>query len=992
MQADVLWTPPLSKGAIPDEAAYAKAVAAKCGSFEKYLYQYLAVQYLAARNARRSLLLFHGLGTGKTCSAITLAETLLTSHRLGPKSLPPVWVIASPALQQSFMNEVYASHKRKVDWEDWHATCTGDRYLRFFPNAERMDPKTLKKKMRALIQSRYKFWTYDGFATALEGGLVPRNTAIIIDEAHNMRGADARLHSLLLEALRKGKGNRLVLMSATPMFNEADEITGLFELLLTNEQRHAEAAALLQGGRLFNTTTVRSRNAEAFKLIETYAADFVSYVRGANPFTFAARLNPEDCGIPVTPMEHVRDGLVTSALSDFQRDFWVARRPKYAKNEEDESIVAAQVQLMQATNVLYPVAPTDATGGFGVTGRRGFFQTFTNARTAQDTSFKASYITAKDCLKPGPALRKHAAKLDAIVGYVKSCKGIVMVYSEYVWAGVVPLAIALEHAGFTRYGESGMLAGARSSGAGSYAILSGTDEVMGQKTFTELLEAVNHQNNKNGEVVKVVLLTQVASEGLTLKNVREVHIMEPWYHLNQIEQVIGRALRTCSHTMLPLEDRNVTVFLHCAVAREGEITPDMHAFSIASRKFGQVAYVEKVLRDNAVDCAINKHVNYVPREVFEFDVSLRTSQGARVPWHFGDDVSLKPQCAAAAPIRALAHVPVSELRHLRNLLPTAMARIRSAMPRRGSVAIADLVRATHLPPTLAHAAILALSEHRHGDLFYRIHGDKFVAQKVTKRTAGVVLEVDMEATKGEEEEAVIEEPEEAKAKAKASADNTGAYLSTLLVVEQVQDARLAKIVLYTMLTRKAFFQFANDVCKSKVGASHPAVRLFDEEGVWLKEGSRIVGFVNIYTPRDTFEPWLVAGEEVFRAPVARADALRQERRFRDIPDKATTPRDTIGFFSLPRNKPSAKEDGQLLFQVLMPNSLTGAQRGADCKTKNMDDLKGLLTTFAPTFFEGLDAKVLKRFEVRRDLCQAIAVELDRYNQMLFPPYFKKGNT
>jgi hypothetical protein len=216
-----------------------------------------------------------------------------------------------------------------------------------------------------------------------------------------------------------------------------------------------------------------------------------------------------------------------------------------------------------------------------------------------------------------------------------------------------------------------------------------------------------------------------------------------------------------------------------------------------------------------------------------------------------------------------------------------------------------------------------------------------------------------------------------------------------MVVEQVPDARLAKIILYTMLTRKAFFQLAKHVCNGRVNGDHPAVRLFDEEGVWLKEGARIVGFVNIFTTRATFEPWLIDaaggnGGEVYKAPVAQADALRQERRFRDIPDKTIVLRETIGFFSLPRDKPSVKEDGQLLFQVLMPKSLTGAQRGADCKTKNKDDLKGLLTTFAPAFFEGLDAEVLKRFEVRRDLCQAIAGELDRHNLMFYPPYFKKG--
>jgi hypothetical protein len=41
-----------------------------------------------------------------------------------------------------------------------------------------------------------------------------------------------------------------------------------------------------------------------------------------------------------------------------------------------------------------------------------------------------------------------------------------------------------------------------------------------------------------------------------------IHIMDPWHHLNRLEQVIGRGIRYCSHIDLPEEDRNVLVFLH----------------------------------------------------------------------------------------------------------------------------------------------------------------------------------------------------------------------------------------------------------------------------------------------------------------------------------------------------------------------------------------------------------------------------------------------
>ena len=44
-------------------------------------------------------------------------------------------------------------------------------------------------------------------------------------------------------------------------------------------------------------------------------------------------------------------------------------------------------------------------------------------------------------------------------------------------------------------------------------------------------------------------------------NVRQIHLFEPWHNRSRLEQVIGRGIRKCSHISLPLEKRNVTIFL-----------------------------------------------------------------------------------------------------------------------------------------------------------------------------------------------------------------------------------------------------------------------------------------------------------------------------------------------------------------------------------------------------------------------------------------------
>ena len=70
------------------------------------------------------------------------------------------------------------------------------------------------------------------------------------------------------------------------------------------------------------------------------------------------------------------------------------------------------------------------------------------------------------------------------------------------------------------------------------------------------------QFNEDGSELKVILGTQAASEGLNIFNVRGIHILDPWHHLNRLEQIVGRGLRSCSHKNLSLDKRNLTVFLY----------------------------------------------------------------------------------------------------------------------------------------------------------------------------------------------------------------------------------------------------------------------------------------------------------------------------------------------------------------------------------------------------------------------------------------------
>ena len=80
------------------------------------------------------------------------------------------------------------------------------------------------------------------------------------------------------------------------------------------------------------------------------------------------------------------------------------------------------------------------------------------------------------------------------------------------------------------------------------------------------------ENNYYGDIIKVFMITSSGAEGISLTNTRFVHIVEPYWHMVRIEQVVGRARRICSHKLLPQELRNVKVYLYLSVLSDEQKT------------------------------------------------------------------------------------------------------------------------------------------------------------------------------------------------------------------------------------------------------------------------------------------------------------------------------------------------------------------------------------------------------------------------------------
>ena len=89
-------------------------------------------------------------------------------------------------------------------------------------------------------------------------------------------------------------------------------------------------------------------------------------------------------------------------------------------------------------------------------------------------------------------------------------------------------------------------------------------------TLREQLKSI-YPNNFYGQLIKTLMITQSGAEGIDLKNVRYVHLMEPYWHPVRNQQVVGRAVRICSHNDLKPKHRNVRAYLYISVFTESQL-------------------------------------------------------------------------------------------------------------------------------------------------------------------------------------------------------------------------------------------------------------------------------------------------------------------------------------------------------------------------------------------------------------------------------------
>ena len=677
-----------------------------CGKFETTLYQHFISQYLSHRTPYKSIMLYYGVGVGKTCTAITLTEMILSTKTMDTTE-PHIWVIMPQALEENFNKEIF-NYDIKV-FKNLFNQCTGDNYVKLLNiNESSFNEKDNKDNIKRLLKNRYEIFTYDSFMKRINEKYkdnIVENKVIIIDEAHNIRSTNNKekgTYSTLKKILEKGRNNRLILLSATPMYNEPRDILDLFNLMLINDKRDN---ILKEYYNVFNNNNKFKFDDKAKKLIKKLSSNYISYLKGKNPFTFALKLkasynsnikilnveptkDPSNNSIPVKELgwlKYINDDIVISKLGICQKNKIEALKKIINKinynniqeideNELNDIAVDAvdaadgadgadadaeglsqsksqnqNMRLLQPMNIVYD-------NDIGKVGFNSFFRNIEGTASIS-VNYSEKY---KNALYPTEEyLGKYSGKFLNICNIIRKSEGIVVIYSRFAWAGIIPLAICLEHLGYSREGTNNILKNAeivkdkpvyKDVSNPKYCIMtSDKKEIMGSTTINNLIKKINDDKNINGKDIKVILITQVASEGLSFYNAREIHLIEPWYHFNRPDQIIGRGIRNCRHQKLPFEKRNVTVFMHASANDDAEMqkteTIDIHALRISTRKYIESKEIDKIISGNSLDCSLMKNINYFPKKLFEMGtVDILTSQGNKIKYELGDNEDLEPSC------------------------------------------------------------------------------------------------------------------------------------------------------------------------------------------------------------------------------------------------------------------------------------------------------------------------------------------------------------
>lgn len=129
----------------------------------------------------------------------------------------------------------------------------------------------------------------------------------------------------------------------------------------------------------------------------------------------------------------------------------------------------------------------------------------------------------------------------------------------------------------------------------------------------EIIKIFNSKENMYGEYISFLLVSATGAEGLDLKNIRRMHMLEPYWNAAREEQFFARGYRYKSHSMLPLEDRTTQPYIYlsdhsleASDAEKATDTTDIHLYKKSQLNMKSIESFNQAIQEVSIECTIRK--------------------------------------------------------------------------------------------------------------------------------------------------------------------------------------------------------------------------------------------------------------------------------------------------------------------------------------------------------------------------------------------------
>ena len=636
-------------------------------------YQNIPANIINPNTPYTGLLIMHYIGSGKTLTGINIAETFIPQCQKYNTNI--FILVPGPLLKKNWENAIREIYKQK--YIDTINIQTKDKKNTMIKSAQYYTIMSYKSFHRRVLGDKIVEKTVLGKTSKLknvyrknEEGEFERdtsankiynlnNTLIIADEAHQLTGNEYG------EAVRYIIDNsinlKVVLMTATPMKNFADNIVELLNFL---RPKHDPIIR----NKIFtsNENYMMKFKDGGIEYLKKMSMGYVSFARGANQLTYATRI---DIGEIPKGLHFIK--VIKCNMEKLQKTIY--ETISESTNESEEEIIDSLDRKSSAiANFVFPGFAEDKKTLVGHYGKAGIKTVINQLRTSavglnkaistflfgHDKETKLLYTSRNDKILTGKILKEKNLKhfstkfYECLLNINNLIDGKIgprtaFIYSNLVKVGIEIFQEILIQNGYFEYkginfeypleddtrcyycGISHKVHTQQTSHyfrPATFITVTGhsSDDVadVSQDENKKILDNIfNHVDNANGKNIKLVLGSRVINEGISLFNIKDVHILDVHYNLGKVDQAIGRAIRFCSHYDIMTENNiypEVNVYRYVVSLQNDKLSTEEEMYRKAELKHIMVKHVERILKQCAIDCPLNIESNITKEDIKKY--------------------------------------------------------------------------------------------------------------------------------------------------------------------------------------------------------------------------------------------------------------------------------------------------------------------------------------------------------------------------------------